>query len=220
MKQSSYSYKLLIPYVLKEKNTIASALFCTIFFSIVAPILAWLAGKLAEYTGQGDVKSIVLYAGIAAIVFIFRGIFQYGQDTLMAKASLKVVFDMRVGVYGHLQKLSLNYFQDAKTGDLSYRLTEDIERIGEVIKKFFQQFLPSVLQLIIVLGYIIYLNWQLTMATFVVAPLIAILIAWFGNKVLDLTRKSQDKVSNISSLITEVFSGIQLVKAFSAENYL
>ena len=121
-----------------------------------------IAGGTPNYATQLLQKypHFVLYAGIAAIVFIFRGIFQYGQDTLMAKASLKVVFDMRVGVYGHLQKLSLNYFQDAKTGDLSYRLTEDIERIGEVIKKFFQQFLPSVLQLIIVLGYIIYLNWQ------------------------------------------------------------
>ena len=218
-KSSSSSYKLLIPYVVQEKKTIAIALICTVIFSAFSPILAWLAGTLAENTGQGNVNAIVYYAGVAAIVFILRGVFQYGQDTLMAKAALKIAYDLRVGVYAHLQKLSLNYFQEAKTGDLAYRLTEDIERIGEVIKKFFQQFFPSILQLIVVLGYIIYVNWQLTIATFIVAPVIAVLIAWFGNQLLEFTRKSQSKVSNISSLITEIFAGIKLVKAFSAEEY-
>ena len=216
---SQSSYRLLIPYLRKQKNTIAIAFTCTIGFTIFWPILAWLAGRMAEYIGQGDVQSIIYYAGVAAIIFILRGFVQYGQDTFMAKAALKIALDLRVFVYSHLQRLSLNYFQEVKTGDLAYRLTEDIERIGEVIKKFFQQFIPSILQLIVVLGYIIYVNWQLTIATFIVAPFIAILITWFGSKLLELTRKSQSKVSNISALITEVFSGIRLVKAFSAEQY-
>ena len=79
--------------------------------------------------------------------------------------------------------------------------------------------MPCILQLIVVLAYIVYVNWQLTIATFIVAPVIAVLITWFGGKLLELTRKSQSKVSNISALITEVFSGIRLVKAFSAEKY-
>ena len=216
---SQSSYRLLIPYIINEKKTIAIAFSCTIVFTIFWRILAWLAGKMAEYIGKGDLQSIGYYAGIAAIVFLLRGIVQYGQDTFMAKAALKIAYELRVYAYSHLQSLSLNYFQDVKTGDLAYRLTEDIERIGEVVKKIFQQFIPSVLQLVVVLSYIIYVNWQLTIATFVVAPFIAILITWFGGKLLDLTRKSQSKVSNISALITEVFSGIRLVKAFSAEKY-
>jgi ATP-binding cassette subfamily B protein len=216
---SQSSYRLLIPYVVRQKKTIAIAFICTIIFTIFWPILAWLAGKMAEYIGKGDVQSIIYYAGIAAIVFILRGFAQYGQDTFMAKSALQIALDLRVFVYSHLQRLSLDYFQDAKAGDLAYRLTEDIERIGEVVKKFCQQFIPSILQLIVVLAYIIYVNWQLTIATFVVAPLIAILITWFGGKLLELTRKSQGKVSNMSSLIAEVFSGIRLVRAFSAEEY-
>lgn len=123
----------------------------------------------------------------------------------MAKAALKITLDLRRLVYSHLQTLSLNYFQVAKTGDLAYRLTEDVDRIGEVINKIFHQFIPSILQLIVVLGYMVYVNWQLTIATFIVAPLMAFLVTWFGNKLLNLTRKSQNKVSNLSALITEVF---------------
>lgn len=216
---SQSSYKLLIPYIRKEGKTISIAMGCTIFFTIFWPILAWLAGRIGGYVGKGDLTSIISLAGVAAVVFLLRGFAQYGQDTFMAKAALKITLDLRRLVYGHLQTLSLNYFQVAKTGDLAYRLTEDVDRIGEVINKIFHQFIPSILQLIVVLGYMVYVNWQLTIATFIVAPLMAFLVTWFGNKLLNLTRKSQNKVSNLSALITEVFSGIRLVQAYTAEEY-
>lgn len=216
---SQSSYQLLIPYIRKEGKTIAIALICTIFFTVFWPILAWLAGRMGGYVGKGDLNSIISLAGVAAVVFLLRGFAQYGQDTFMAQAALKITLDLRCLVYSHLQTLSLNYFQVAKTGDLAYRLTEDIDRVGEVINKIFHQFIPSILQLIVILGYMIYVNWQLTIATFIVAPLMAFLVTWFGNKLLELTRKSQNKVSNLSSLITEIFSNIRLVQAFTAEEY-
>lgn len=209
----------LLPYLRQERQTIIIAFLFTIGFTIFWPILAWLAGRMAEYVGTGDINSIISFAGVAAVVFFLRGTVQYGQDTFMAKAALKITLDLRKLVYAHLQKLSLNYFEVTKTGDLSYRLTEDVDRIGEVINKFFQQFIPSILQLIVVLGYMLFVNWQLTIATFIVAPLMALLVTWFGDKLLNLTRKSQARVSNLSALITEVFSGIRLVQAFTAENY-
>jgi len=209
----------LLPYLRREGKTISLAFSCTIGFTIFWPILAWLAGRMAQYVGEGDINSIIYFAGIAAIVFLLRGVVQYGQDTLMAKAALQISLDLRKLVYSHLQSLSLNYFQLAKTGDLAYRLTEDIDRIGEVINKIFQQFIPSILQLIVVLGYMVYINWRLTIATFIVAPIMAVLITLFGAQLLELTRKSQNRVSNLSALVTEVFSGIRLVQAFTAEEY-
>ena len=119
-----------------------------------------------------------------------------------------------------MQKLSLNYFETAKTGDLSYRLTEDIDRIGEVVNKLFHDTTPCVLQLIVVLGYMLYLNWQLTLAALIIAPLMALLIGAFGERLLQFSRRSQQKISNLSSLLlSETISGIRLVKAFAAEDY-
>jgi len=60
-------------------------------------------------------------------------------------------------------QLNLSYFETAKTGDLSHRLTEDIDRVGEVVNKVFHQFVPCILQLMVVLGYMVYLNWQLAL---------------------------------------------------------
>ena len=178
-----------------------------------------MAGEVSQYIGRGDPVSIARIAGLTAIVFLLQGIAQYGQDSLMAKAALNVTLDLRKSVYRHLQRLSLNYFEVAKTGDLTYRLTEDIDRIGEVINQFFHDFIPCILQLIVVLGYMLWLNWQLTIATLILAPVMGIIIGAFGEKLLQYSRKSQNRISNLSALLTEVLGGIRLVQAFAAEDY-
>ncbi|MDE5073074.1 MAG: ABC transporter ATP-binding protein [Trichodesmium sp. St5_bin8] len=195
------------------------ALTCTLVFTIFWPILAWLMGEMAGYIGKGDVRAIIQLAGLAAIIFMIKGAVQYGQDTLMAKAALTIALDLRKQLYSHLQKLHISYFEKSKTGDLSYRITEDIDRTGEVINKFFHQFVPCILQLIVVLGYMVYLNWQLTLATLIIAPLMALLIGWFGELLLSFSRQSQHRISNLSALITEVFNGIRIVQTFAAEEY-
>ncbi|MBV5261954.1 ABC transporter ATP-binding protein [Synechococcus moorigangaii CMS01] len=212
-------YFQLLPYLKAERLTISQALICTIGFTIFWPILAILAGDMANDIGAGNIQGIINLAGQGAVIFLIRGAVQYGQDTLMAKAALKIALQLRTQVYGHLHRLSLNYFEGAKTGDLSYRLTEDVDRVGEVINKIFQQFVPSILQLIVVLGYMFYVNWQLTLAALIIGPLMAILIGSFGEKLLDFSRRSQNRTSNLSSLLTEVFNGIRLVQAFAAEDY-
>ena len=213
------SYWQLIPYLQPERSRIALALVCTLLFTVFWPLLAWLSGRMANFIGEGDVKSLVQLAIAAVIIFLLRGIVQYGQDTLMAQSALKIALELRKVAFSHLQKLSLGYFATAKTGDLSYRLTEDIDRIGEVVNKFFHQFVPCVLQLIVVLGYMFYLNWQLTTATLIIAPLMAGLIGYFGEQLLKYSRRSQQGISNLSALLTEVFGGVRLIQAFAAEPY-
>jgi len=213
------SYWHLLPYIRPQWKIIAQAFACTLGFTVFWPIQAALAGQIANFIGQGNMVGLAQLGGVLALVFLVQKIMQYGQDSLMAKAALYVALDLRKQVYAHLQRLNLSYFETAQTGDLTYRLTEDIDRVGEVVNKVFHDFVPCVLQLIVVLGYMIYLNWQLTLATFVVAPLMGILIGWFGEQMLKFSRRSQNRISNLSALLTEVFSGIRLVQAFAAEDY-
>ncbi|MBE5227804.1 MAG: ABC transporter ATP-binding protein [Microcystis aeruginosa PMC 728.11] len=217
--KSRSSYWNLIPYLRPQTQTIILAFICTIGFTVFWPILAWLAGQMARYIGEGNVQALATLSGVGSVVFLLRGMSQYGQDSLMAKASLKIALELRKKVYAHLQTLGLNYFETAKTGDLSYRLTEDIDRIGEVINKFFHDFIPSALQLIVVFAYMFIVNWQLTIAVIIIAPLLGVLVGFFGEKLLQYARRAQAKISNLSALLTEVFGGIRVVQAFAAEDY-
>jgi ATP-binding cassette subfamily B protein len=213
-------YWQLLTYIRPQTQTITQALLCTLVFTAMWPALAWLAGAIAEPLAQGRVLAIAQLAGFGAFVFLVQKIAQYGQDTLMSKAALAIAFKLRTQVYGHLQRLSLSYFESTQSGDLAYRMTEEIDRIGEVINKLFHQFVPSVLQLIVVLGYMLYLNWQLTLlTTLVIAPVMAVLITWFGEQIRKLSYRSQSRISNLSALLVEVFGGMRLVQAFAAEDY-
>lgn len=217
--RSRSNYWLLLPYLRTHWNSIAVALMSTLIFTACWPIMAKLAGELLALLVQGDLPQLLQQSGILAVVFLVHKLAQYGQDSQMAKAALAIVLDLRCQVYRHLQSLSLSYFETAKTGDLSYRLTEDIDRIGEVVNKLFHDAAPCILQLIVVFGYMVYLNWQLTLASLIVAPLMGVLITWFGDRMLIFSRRSQNLVSDLSALLTEVFSGIRLVRAFAAEDY-
>ncbi len=213
------SYWQLLPFLRPQTGTIVRALLCTLVFIAFWPLLARLAGTAAEYLSKGQVRAMARLSALLAVAFLVHKTAQYGQDSLMARAALKIALDLRRAVYVHLQKLDLGYFESAKTGDLTYRLTEDVDRVGEVIKKIFHDFVPCVLQLIVVLIYMVYLNWQLTLATFIIAPLMAVLVGWFGELLLKFSRRSQNRISDLSSLLTEVFSGIRLIRAFAAEEY-
>jgi ATP-binding cassette subfamily B protein len=158
------------------------ALLGTIIFVSYWPILAWLSGNILEQLAAGNVPVMARFIAITMAGFALQKIGQYIQDSLMAKAALEVAFSLRRDVYTHIHRLSLTYFERSQTGDLSYRLTEDIDRIGEVVQKLFHDFLPSVLQLVVVLGYMVYLNWQLTLTALLLVPILAVLAGGLASK--------------------------------------
>ncbi|BDI18437.1 ABC transporter ATP-binding protein [Nostoc cf. commune SO-36] len=213
------NYWQLLPYIKLQWRTIAKGLIGIFGYVLATLVLINLAGKLAIPFAQGNVVAIAQITGSCALVFLVRGLFQSIQDMYMAKAALRVAFHLRQQVYAHLQKLNLSYFETAKSGDLSYRLTEDVDRVGEVVNKVFHDFIPCILQLLAIPIYMIYLNWQLTLATVIIAPLMGILIGWFGERLRKYSLKSQNRVSGLSAILAEVFNGIRLVQAFAAENY-
>jgi ATP-binding cassette subfamily B protein len=218
-RSKSSNYWVLVPYVRQQWPTILQALVGTVVFVAYWPILAWLAGRILALLSAGDVAAVSRFIAITMGGFAVQKVGQYVQDALMSKAALQVAFQVRRDVYAHIHRLSLAYFERSQTGDLAYRLTEDIDRIGEVVLKLFHDFLPSLLQLVVVVGYMVYLNWQLTLTALVLIPVLALLAGWFGNQMLRFSRRSQNLVSDLSSLVTEVFGGIRLVRAFAAEDY-
>jgi ATP-binding cassette, subfamily B, bacterial len=213
------AYSQLGAYIYPQWQLIAKALICTVGYISGMPLLAHIFGMVSEAIATRNLDGITRLSGFTLLLFLVQGLFQFGQDSIMSQAALNIALDLRIKVYAHLHSLDLDYFAESRTGDLAYRLTEDIDRIGEVVGKFFHQFVPSVLQLVFILSYMIYLNWILTLTVFIVAPLLAVLVAWFGDRMMALTRSSQDQISNISSLLSEVFNGIRLVRAYAAEDY-
>ncbi|MDZ8260290.1 ABC transporter ATP-binding protein [Nostoc sp. ChiQUE01b] len=213
------SYWQLLPYLWPQWPLLIRGLACILGFVLFTLAVPYLAGQVSFYLSQGNVNQIAYWLGLATLVFLVRGLCQYGQNVFMIAAALNMVLNLRKRVYAHLHKLGLDYFETTQTGDLTYRLTEDIDRVGEIVEKLSHQFLSNLLQLIAIPIYMLYLNWPLTLAGLILAPLMAWLIGQFGQRLLVLSRQSQNQVSNLSAMLTEVFSGIRVVQAFAAQEY-
>ena len=184
------------------------------------PVLAWLAGRLIPAIGEGNLSRVINVIAIALIVFLIQKIAQFSQDIFFAKPSLSISQNLRVELFKKLQRIQLKSLEKLSSGDITYRLTEDADRVGEVIYKTIQDTTPSILQLFAVLIYMIYLDWQLSLATLLLAPAITILISKFGEKVMITAEHSQEKVSNLASLLSEAIQGLPIIRAFAVEEWM
>ncbi|MFN4195055.1 MAG: ABC transporter ATP-binding protein [Thermosynechococcus sp.] len=215
----SASYRPLLAYLLPHWRRLLVAFLCTLGYVSTMPVIPYLIGQAANLIGAGDLRGLVQWCAASSLLFVGRSFCQFGQDVLMADVALRLTYDLRVRLYRHLHRLGVDYFEKAASGDLTYRLTEDVDRIGAAVNSSLHRLIPAVLTTVAILGYMFYLNWQLTLATLLIAPLMTFLITWFGNRLLRQSRLSQARIANLASHLTEVFSGIRLIKAFAAEDY-
>jgi len=184
------------------------------------PLLAWLAGQLIPAIGAGDLPRVLRVIGLALGVFMVQKLAQFGQDSLLAEPALLVSQDLRSQLFARLQRLDFGALEKLSAGDLTYRLTEDADRVGEVIYKTIQDTTPSALQLVVVFGYMVWLDWPLSLATLVLAPVVAVLVSVFGARVMQAAERSQKQVSELAGLLGEAIGGLPLVRAFAAEPWL
>ena len=184
------------------------------------PLLAYFAGNLIPAIGSGDLSKVSSIIIKSLLVFLIQKTAQFGQDVFIAKPSLEISELMRGNLFGKIQKIDMNSIEKISAGDITYRLTEDADRVSEVIYKTAQDTIPCTLQLLAVIIYMFYLDWSLTLSTFILAPLIILSVNSFGRRVLLASEKSQESTSELAGLISESINGMSTIRAFAAENWI
>ena len=217
---SSAGFRRLLPLLLPHRRALLAGGACMLVFVACWPLLAWLAGQLIPAIGAGDLARVVRVIGLALSVFMVQKLAQFGQDSLLAAPALQVSQELRRQLFARLQRIDFGALEKLSAGDLTYRLTEDADRVGEVIYKTIQDTTPSALQLVVVLGYMIWLDWPLAIATLVLAPIVGVLVSLFGARVMQAAERSQKQVSELAGLLGEAIAGLPLVRAFAAEPWL
>ncbi|MBM5815109.1 MAG: ABC transporter ATP-binding protein [Cyanobacteria bacterium K_Offshore_surface_m2_239] len=221
MRASSLAgFRRLWPLLKPHRRRLLAGGLCALVAVASFPLLALLAGRLLPAIGAGDFRTVLRSVGLALGLFFLQKLAQFGQDVLLAGPALQVSQDLRRQLFGRLQQLDFSALETLSTGDLTYRLTGDADRVGEVIYKTLHDSIPCVLQLVAVLGLMVWIDWPLALATILLAPLVALLVSAFGARVMAAAERSQTKVSEVASLLGEAITGLPLVRAFAAEPWL
>ena len=217
---SQAGFRRLLPLLRPYLRELLWGSCCMLIYVGSFPLLVQLAGELFPALGSGDLARVLQLIGLALLIFAVQKIAQFGQDSLLAGPALLVSQDLRRDLFRRLQTVELGALEKLSAGDLTYRFTEDADRVSEVLYKTIHDTVPSVLQLVAVLGMMLWLDWKLTLAILLLAPVIVWLISLFGARVMAATERSQKKVSELAGLLSEAIEGLPLVRAFAAEPWL
>jgi ATP-binding cassette subfamily B protein len=178
----------------------------------------WLAG-IVGWLGTGKL-SILNFAVLAVLVIaIFGALSSYFEKYLTTSVGQWVMHDLRRVLYSHIQRLSLSYHDQKRTGDLISRVTSDIDAVQNLISNVLLGILVNILTLVGMVAVMFYLNWAFTLIALMVAPGLFLAVFYFTHRIKKASRAMRRKEGEVVSVLEEVLSSIRVVKAFAREDY-
>jgi ATP-binding cassette subfamily B protein len=179
----------------------------------------WLSRLILSTVG-GDRLAILRFAAFAVLGIAAVGaIGSYWEKYVTSSVGQWVMHDLRRTLYSHIQRLSLAYHDQKRTGDLISRVTSDIDAIQSFIASGLLGALVNGLTLIGMVGVMFYLDWRFTLVALSVAPLLFLVVFTYTRRIKKASREVRKKEGEIVSVIEEVLSSIRVVKAFAREDY-
>jgi subfamily B ATP-binding cassette protein MsbA len=169
------------------------------------------------FTGKDRLDSLKRLCLAILLVILLRNLFSYFQAYFMTFLKEGVIRDVRNDLFGHLQFLSLHYFHGRRSGQLISRVINDTVTLNETVNISFSVLIRDPLLVLIYLFIVILINWQLTLVIMAVLPISLYVVTRIGRKLRAYSTRSLEKLSNITSILQETFSGIRVVKAFGME---
>ena len=149
---SQAGFRRLLPLLRPHLRQLLMGGLCMVIYVGSFPLLVRLAGELFPALGSQNLSRVLQLIGQGVLIFAVQKLAQFGQDSLLADPALRVSQRLRRELFSTLQTVELGALEKLSAGDLTYRLTEDADRVSEVLYKSIHDTVPSVLQLFVVLG--------------------------------------------------------------------
>jgi len=166
-----------------------------------------------------DIKLGLLLPPALIIVSILKGITWYARDYFMGYVGQKVVNDIRDRLYSHIQTLSFSYFTRTPTGVIISRIINDVNLVQGALTRAPSSLVQGILTMVVLTGYIIYLNWKLAAFSIIVLPFAGFAFSKFSRRFRRVSTQMQEQMGELTTHLHETISGIRIVKAFGMEDY-
>ena len=166
---------------------------------------------------QRDVGLLGLLAGLYLATMAFELVVEYGGALLTAFVGQRVMYDLRMEIFGHLQRLSVAYFDRNPVGRLMTRVTSDVETLNELFTSGVVTIFGDVFTLVAIMGMMLVIDVKLALVTFAVIPLVWLTAAVFRRRVRDAFRDIRYRLARLNAFLQERLSGMRIVQLFGRE---
>ncbi|MCC7429786.1 ABC transporter ATP-binding protein [bacterium] len=210
--------KRLLKFVNPHKKYIYLAFPMLVLTSIGENVGPYLTKEAIDnYIKTKDLAGILnialIFFGVITLTFFTRFALSYFTNLL----GQKIMYDIRVKLFSHLQSLSLKYFDKNPVGRVMTRLTSDIEALNELFSSGLITVFGDILTLLIIVGLMFFLDWKLTLVTFTVFPILFYITFLFKKRVRFAFREVKIRTAVINSQLQENIAGMNVVQLFNRQ---
>jgi len=178
----------------------------------------WLKDKtrsLIERNTRMDTLKMVCL--IVFLAFLLKNIFGYTRRILITRVNYLTVNNIRNSLYGHLQKLSLSYYEQRKGGQITSILVNDVSVLSTTLSNNFGKLIVTPMQILLLIAILFIINWKLTLLVFIIVPVMGIVITKIGQSIRRKSRRTYRQTAVFISILQETISALRIVKAFAME---
>lgn len=214
------TYRRLLGYSLPHWKVMVIAFVATAILAGVDTAFAALIKPLLDRAFVEQNQTYIRWIPVYIIgLFMMRGLSSFVSIYGMAWVARRVVKDMRGRVFNKLLDLPSRFYDRINSSALVSRLTYYVEQIAEATTTVLTSTLKDSLTIIFYIGYMFYLNWRLTIFTFIVMPFIAVIIAYVTRRFRRISVRIQDSVTNVTEAVDEAVLGHRIVKIYNGQAF-
>ncbi len=162
-------------------------------------------------------QGLTFISAVFAVFLLIRLFLEYGQQLAMQFTGQRIMFDLRRGVYGHLQKLDVQYFDRNPVGRVVTRVTGDVDQLNEFFSAALVTILGDVMMIGLVLLLMFRMSWQLTLIMLCVLPFVVLTTMLFRKQVGMDYRRQRIAIAKLNSFLQEHISGVGVMQLFNRE---
>ena len=166
---------------------------------------------------RGDTRLVVTSALLFAATLVFQFVFTFGETMLTSLLGQRVMRDLRIEIFAHLQRLSISFFDRNPVGRLVTRVTSDVESLNELFTAGVVAGIGDLFTLLAISVAMVIVDWRLAVAAFAVIPGVLIASNVFRARVRESYRAIRTRLARINAFLQERISGVRVVQLFSRE---
>lgn len=209
----------VLEYVKPYRKQFIWAALLTVLMAGLSPIRPYLIQiTVDKYILNSDFNGLLRMTLITLALLVLQSFVQYFQTYLTNALGQSVILDLRTNVFNHITQLRLKYFDHTPIGVLITRAVSDLETIADIFSEGLISIIGDMLQLIALIGIMLYTDWRLTLITLIPMPLLMLATYWFKEAIKTSFQEVRTQVSHLNTFLQEHISGMSVIHYFARED--
>jgi len=213
-------YLRLLGYVKPYWRMFALSLVALILTAATEPLLPALFKPLLDEGFVAKDRDFIRWVPLLLLaLFIVRGVTSFVSTYCMAWVGSRLVMDLRAAMFDKLMTLPTRYFDQHPSGQLIAQLAFNVTQVTQSATSSLTTLVRDTVTVLGLLGYLLWLNWQLTLIVFALVPLTLGVVRIASRRLRGLSRKAQQNIGDLTQVVDEAVSGHRVVKLYGGEEY-